>query len=170
VEENEAGLVVEEMGGEHVLVNGNDVEVVGAESIDDGVDFGVFHGDVAGDLRVGVIAGEGGPGVEAHAGVDERAILVDVEVVAADGEFVDGTEFFAGTADDFVESRGIKRENGRGRRRRDRSVPFADEIEGGLDGSGEFFGGVVAVNMEIEETRLFEKEMVVKGMDFQSVC
>ena len=169
MKENDARLVVEEMSGKHVLVDSDDVEAVRAESIDDGVDLGILHGDVASDLRVGVVAGEGGPGVKAHADVDESAIFVDVEVVAADGEFIDKAKSFAGTADNFVESGGIKRKNGRGRRRRDGSVSLADEVEGGLEGSSEFFSRVMAVDVEEEEARLLEEEMIVEGVDFEVV-
>src|SRR5204863_7943153 len=51
VEKNHRGL-----SAEHVVVNGDDVELVRAKGFEYGCNFGLAHGDVTGDLRVGFVA------------------------------------------------------------------------------------------------------------------
>src|SRR5205807_498195 len=71
---------------QHVVVDGNDVQFVSAESFENGIEFGFAHGNVAGNLRVRVVPGKGGPGVEAHARVDCGSVLFEAKVVASQSE------------------------------------------------------------------------------------
>jgi len=68
---------------QHVVVDGNDVQFVFAGSFENGIEFGFAHGNVAGNLRVRVVPGKGGPGVEAHARVDCGSVLFEAKVVAS---------------------------------------------------------------------------------------
>ena len=77
-------------------------------------DFEREHRDVAGDHRVGVRAGEGGPGVQAHARVDLRAVLAQVDVGPADRDLVDRPVLLALVADDLRERGGVDGAGARG--------------------------------------------------------
>src|SRR5882762_6315148 len=77
------------LGIQHVMVDRHDVQAVRTQGLQHRVDFSGAHGDVTGDLRVGVIPSKSSPGVQAHAGVDGGAVLFEAKVVATQGEFVD---------------------------------------------------------------------------------
>ena len=59
------------------------------------------HGDVASDLSICICAEEGRPSVQAHAGVDCRTHFFQVDIIAADRDFVDLAVLLALMADQF---------------------------------------------------------------------
>ena len=71
-------------------------------------DLGREHGHVAGHGRLRVGADERGPGVQAHARVDDGPHLAHVQVVTANRDFVNGAGLFALRADDLRERRRIE--------------------------------------------------------------
>jgi len=103
VEKNDCGL-----SAKHVVMNGDDVQLMSTKRLQHRSNFRFAHGDVTSNLCVGVASGKSCPGVQAHAGVDGCTVLLENEVVAAQGEFVDGTESFALAPHDGVEGREIK--------------------------------------------------------------
>jgi len=155
---------------EHVVMDRHDVEIVGAQGFQHALDLRFAHGDVARDLRIGVSAGKSGPGIQAHARVDRGAHLFDSEVVAADGDLVDGAELLAGMAGNTGKRSGV--ECARRSRRRSRggavgAVP--DLIEGRLEFARDVAGFAVAVEVQEEEPRLVPEKVVVQGGDINSI-
>src|SRR5215475_9344574 len=59
----------------HVVMNGYYVEVILAQRLQHRSYFAFEHGHIAGDRGIFLGADESGPGVEAHARVDDRAML-----------------------------------------------------------------------------------------------
>ena len=72
------------------MVEGDNLETVGANAFRTGVTSRGKHRDVAGDHGLGIGSDERRPGVQAHPRLDRRAELVRVEVGAANRDFVDG--------------------------------------------------------------------------------
>jgi hypothetical protein len=82
-----------------VLVDGDHIEPVLAECLEDRLYFIGEHRDVAGNGGIRIGAHKRGPGVQAHAGVDRRAHVLDRKVVTADRDLVeenDAREFVFG--------------------------------------------------------------------------
>src|ERR1051325_4293108 len=94
------------------MVDGDNVQLVGAQCLENRINFALAHGDVTGDLRVGLVAGEGGPGVEAHARIDGGTMLFEVEVIAPESELENRAESFALLTNDFVERGEVKCRSG----------------------------------------------------------
>src|SRR2546430_2370264 len=153
---------------QHMMVDGDNVQLVGAQRLENRIDFALAHGDVTGDLGVGLVAGEGGPGVEAHARVDGGIMLFEVEVIAAQSEFVNGAESFALLTNDFVERGEIKcrsgSSGGRGRSRR-----LRNEVESRLDVARKGQGVAVSVDVHEVHARLIKEKMIVKSSDLDAV-
>src|SRR5260370_3763330 len=98
VEKNDNGL-----SAKHVVVKGDDVQLMSAKRLQYRGKFGFAHGDVTSDLRVGLVPSKSSPGVESHARVNRRSMLFEIKVFAAQGELVDGAEGFALAAHDVVQ-------------------------------------------------------------------
>src|SRR5260370_18791390 len=79
MEKNHRGL-----SAKHVVVNGDDVQFMSAKRLQHRRNFGFAHGDVAGNLRVGVVSGKSSPGVQPHAGGDRCTVFFELELVAAE--------------------------------------------------------------------------------------
>src|SRR5258705_1129819 len=92
----------------HMVMNRNYVYTVSAKGLQNRGYFGFEHCDVAGDRGVFLSADKSRPGIQAHARVDRRAVLFDVQVVTPDRDFVDLARLFAFVSDDLCNLGGIQ--------------------------------------------------------------
>src|SRR5258708_3362319 len=79
---------------EHVLMDGDHLKLVLAQDFEHRIDFTLQHRHVARYGRVLICANEGSPRIEAHARIDSRTHLADLEILPANGEFDDGSRLF----------------------------------------------------------------------------
>src|SRR2546425_6811810 len=94
--------------GGHMVVDSDHVQAVLSQRLQHRSDFALEHRNVAGDLRVFICPGEGGPGVQPHPRIDLRTAFFHPYVVAAQGDLVDGTGLLAFVAHDLHNFRGVQ--------------------------------------------------------------
>src|SRR5258708_3799322 len=92
----------------HMVMNRNYVYTVFAKGLQNRGYFGFEHCDVAGDRGVLLSADKSRPGIQAHARVDRRAVLFDVQVVTPDRDFVDLAQLLAFVSDDLGNLGGVQ--------------------------------------------------------------
>src|SRR5205085_10640313 len=73
----------------HVIVDRDHVQAIRPECLEDRRHFVCKHRHVAGDLGIGIATEKGRPGVETHPGVNGRAHLLQLQIVATDRDLVD---------------------------------------------------------------------------------
>ena len=139
----------------------HDLEAVLAQRLQHRRHFFGEHRDVAGNGRVLVAADKRGPGIEAHACVDRCAHLDELQIRAADGDFVDRAVLLARRADDPGERRHVQRGGRRGGRRWRRGGA-ADQRQRRLDVGGEIRRRAVPVHVHVEDARLLPEKMIVQ--------
>jgi hypothetical protein len=66
------------------------------------------HRHVAGDHCIRIRSCEYGPRIQAHARIDRRSVLTQVDVGTANGDLVDGASLLAWGADGLREGRAIE--------------------------------------------------------------
>lgn len=64
----------------HMVMNGDDGKTVGPECLEYNRQLALEHRHVASDHRISIGAREGRPGVQSHAGVDERTVFAHLEI------------------------------------------------------------------------------------------
>src|SRR5437660_9347179 len=94
--------------GGHMVVDSDHVQAVLSQRLQHRSDFALEHRNVAGDLRVFICPGEGGPGVQPHPRIDLRTAFFHPYVVPAQGDLVDGTGLLAFVAHDLHNFRGVQ--------------------------------------------------------------
>src|SRR5262249_34541908 len=94
---------------DHMVMNGHHIESVLPERLQYGRDLIADHGNVTGDRGVLIGPDESRPGVEPHARVDGRAHFSELQIVAADRDFVDRPVLLPFGTDDLGKLCGIER-------------------------------------------------------------
>src|SRR6266700_4066478 len=158
---------------DHMVMNGDHVQTVGAERLHYRRYLILQHRHVAGDCRALVAADDRRPGIEAHAGVDRRPHLAHRNIVTAYRDLMDRTDLFQRAADDArqlcriqlaFQRCGFLACRGTGTR-----LEFTDQLQGRLDATGQISRPAVAVHVKVEDARFFPEEVVVERSGLYAV-
>src|ERR1035437_6056194 len=90
-----------------MVVDRNHIESVGTERLEHRNHFLCQHSHITGDLGVGISTEESSPRVEAHASVDRRTHLLEIEVVPSDRNLINRPTLLTFMANQLCDVRSI---------------------------------------------------------------